>query len=261
MRLSGWIFLAISWALVSLEGAASNRDQPLSRIAIDRAVVAPEDRAFVKASPSILGLGGQDTEWVTLEYSIPNPSIGDWVGVFSPANFSASTCLPENPRTGPPFLCTAPIKYQYANYTNPKYKDNGKGMLKLQLIKQRSDFSFVLFSGGLSNPKLVAVSNTITFANPNSPVYPRLAQGKMWNEMTVTWTSGYGINEAEPFVEWGPQGREQRQSPAGTLTFDRNSMCDAPARTVGWRDPGFIHTSFLKELWPNSVYVRSHACV
>ncbi|XP_028057180.1 probable inactive purple acid phosphatase 1 [Camellia sinensis] len=254
MRLSGWIFLAISWALVSLEGAASNRDQPLSRIAIDRAVVAPEDRAFVKASPSILGLGGQNTEWVTLEYSIPNPSIGDWVGVFSPANFSASTCLPENPRTGPPFLCTAPIKYQYANYTNPKYKDNGKGMLKLQLIKQRSDFSFVLFSGGLSNPKLVAVSNTITFANPNSPVYPRLAQGKMWNEMTVTWTSGYGINEAEPFVEWGPQGREQRQSPAGTLTFDRNSMCDAPARTVGWRDPGFIHTSFLKELWPNSVY-------
>ncbi|GMP93754.1 hypothetical protein CsSME_00043459 [Camellia sinensis var. sinensis] len=139
----------------------------------------------------------------------------------------ASTCLPENPRTGPPFLCTAPIKYQYANYTNPKYKDNGKGMLKLQLIKQRSDFSFVLFSGGLSNPKLVAVSNTITFANPNSPVYLRLAQGKMWNEMTVTWTSGYGINEAEPFVEWCPQGGEQRQSPAGTLTFDRNSMCGA----------------------------------
>ncbi|GMP93755.1 hypothetical protein CsSME_00043460 [Camellia sinensis var. sinensis] len=28
---------------------------------------------------------------------------------------------------------------------------------------------------------------------------------------------------------------------------------DAPARTVGWRDPGFIHTSFLKELWSNSV--------
>lgn len=32
---------------------------------------------------------------------------------------------------------------------------------------------------------------------------------------------------------------------------------DAPARTVGWRDPGFIHTCFLKELWPNAVYVVS----
>ena len=29
----------------------------------------------------------------------------------------------------------------------------------------------------------------------------------------------------------------------------------APASTVGWRDPGFIHTGFLKELWPNLVYV------
>ena len=29
----------------------------------------------------------------------------------------------------------------------------------------------------------------------------------------------------------------------------------APARTVGWRDPGYIDTSFLKELWPNKGYV------
>lgn len=27
-----------------------------------------------------------------------------------------------------------------------------------------------------------------------------------------------------------------------------------PARTVGWRDPGFIHTSFLHDLWPNTMY-------
>lgn len=35
----------------------------------------------------------------------------------------------------------------------------------------------------------------------------------------------------------------------------------APARTVGWRDPGFIHTSFLKELWPNKEYVVSQMSV
>ncbi|PNX77852.1 putative inactive purple acid phosphatase 27-like protein [Trifolium pratense] len=72
--------------------------------------------------------------------------------------------------------------------------------------------------------------------------------------MTVTWTSGYDINEATPFVEWGPEGKTPVQSPAGTLTFSRNSMCGSPARTVGWRDPDFIHTSFLKNLWPNLVY-------
>lgn len=44
-------------------------------------------------------------------------------------------------------------------------------------------------------------------------------------QMTVTWTSGYGIDVAEPFVEWGPKGGDWTRSPAGTLTFDRNSMC------------------------------------
>lgn len=43
--------------------------------------------------------------------------------------------------------------------------------------------------------------------------------------MTVTWTSGYGTREAEPFVEWGPRGGAPVRSPAGTLTISRSSMC------------------------------------
>ncbi|PKI31480.1 hypothetical protein CRG98_048127 [Punica granatum] len=72
--------------------------------------------------------------------------------------------------------------------------------------------------------------------------------------MTVTWTSGYDINEAVPLVQWGLKGDAQKKSSAGTLTFNRNSMCGSPARDFGWRDPGFIHTSFLKDLWPNAIY-------
>lgn len=48
---------------------------------------------------------------------------------------------------------------------------------------------------------------------------------KICYQMTVTWTSGYNIYEAEPFVEWGVHGGEKKRSPAGTLTFDRHSMC------------------------------------
>ncbi|CAK9313140.1 unnamed protein product [Citrullus colocynthis] len=224
------------------------------RISCSSVLLQSGSWANVKASPSVLGLKGENTEWVTLEYSSPDPSSDDWIGVFSPANFSSSTCLVENPRVYPPLLCSAPIKFLYANYTNPNYKTTGRGLLKLQLINQRADFSFALFSGGLSKPKVVAISNRVTFANPNAPLYPRLAQGKNWNEMTVTWTSGYGIDEAEPLVAWSQNGKDLLQSPAGTLTFDRNSMCGAPARTEGWRDPGFIHSSFLKELWPNQEY-------
>ncbi|GMJ09569.1 PURPLE ACID PHOSPHATASE 1, ARABIDOPSIS THALIANA PURPLE ACID PHOSPHATASE 1 [Hibiscus trionum] len=251
LRLIFWTILLV---LAILHGANSHGVQPLSTIAIHETTFALDNHASVKASPTVLGLNGQNTEWVTVEFSSPNPSMDDWIGVFSPANFSASTCIAETPRVHPPLLCSAPIKFQYANYTSPKYIDTGKGSLKLQLINQRSDFSFALFSNGFLNPKLVAVSNTVSFTNPNAPVYPRLAQGKQWNEMTVTWTSGNGIDEAEPVVEWGPKGEHQQHSPAVTLTFERNSMCGAPARTVGWRDPGYIHTGFLKELWPNRMY-------
>lgn len=30
-------------------------------------------------------------------------------------------------------------------------------------------------------PKLVAVSNNVSFANPKAPLYPRLATGKAWD--------------------------------------------------------------------------------
>ncbi|XP_061347308.1 probable inactive purple acid phosphatase 1 isoform X1 [Gastrolobium bilobum] len=220
---SKFIFLAFLLVCLVLQKVCSHGDQPLSKVAVHKATVSLLDLAYIEASPSVLGLQGQTAEWVTLEYSSPIPSIDDWIGVFSPANFSASTCPKENPRVYPPVLCSAPIKYQYASYSNPNYNVTGKGLLKLQLINQRSDFSFALFSGGLSN-------------------------------MTVTWTSGYGISDAEPFVQWGPKGEDHIHSPAGTLTFTRDSLCGAPARTVGWRDPGYIHTSYLKELWPNRIY-------
>ncbi|XP_057251117.1 probable inactive purple acid phosphatase 27 isoform X2 [Beta vulgaris subsp. vulgaris] len=143
----------------------------------------------------------------------------------------------------------------FANTNNSDYTKNGKATLRFLLINQRADFSFALFSGGLSNPKVVAVSNSITFANPKAPLYPRLALGKSWDEMTVTWTSGYNIDEAVAFVEWGPRDAIPKRTPAGTLTYTRNTLCGAPARTVGWRHPGFTHTSFLKDLWPDKQYM------
>ncbi|PRQ16989.1 putative phosphodiesterase I [Rosa chinensis] len=208
--------------------------QPLSKIQIQRDVYKLHENASVTANPVLLGTKGEDSQWVTVEVGTPKPSEVDWLAVFSPANFKY---------------------YRFANDSNSDYSKTGKTSLKFQLINQREDFSFALFSGGLSNPKLVAVSNVITFANPKAPLYPRLALGQHWDEMTVTWTSGYNIDEAVPLVEyWGIKGESQTSSPAGTLTFTRETMCGPPARTVGWRDPGFIHTGFLKDLWPNSLY-------
>ncbi|XP_029125579.1 probable inactive purple acid phosphatase 1 [Cajanus cajan] len=152
-QMGGSKFVSLAFLLVCsvLQRVWSHGDQPLSKVAVHKATVSLLDLAYIKASPEVLGLQGQTAEWVTLEYSSPIPSTDDWIGVFSPANFSASTCAKENRRVYPPLLCSAPIKYQYANYSSPLYKVTGKGFLKLQLINQRSDFSFALFSGGLSN--------------------------------------------------------------------------------------------------------------
>ncbi|XP_016453618.1 putative inactive purple acid phosphatase 27 [Nicotiana tabacum] len=233
-------------------------EQPLSRIQIHKTVVALRQSASIKVDgPALLGSKGEDVEWVTVNLQNGKPTNDDWVGVFSPAKFNESICPPQTikeQQSGAPFICTAPLKFKFANYSNDKYTETGKTSLSFRLINQRGDFSFALFSRGLSNPKLIAISNYIAFANPKAPLYPRLALGKSWDIMTVTWTSGYNIDEAVPFVEWGWKGQLQQRSPAGTLTFHRNSMCGPPARTVGWRDPGFIHTSFLKDLWPNVVH-------
>lgn len=32
-------------------------------------------------------LQGLNEEWVTVDFSVPSPSVDDWIGVFSPANF------------------------------------------------------------------------------------------------------------------------------------------------------------------------------
>ncbi|KAA8542121.1 hypothetical protein F0562_023273 [Nyssa sinensis] len=250
------IWLFFNWGTVdTAHRHVGGGEQPLSKIAIHKAVYALNDSASITAYPLVLGIKGEDAQWITVELKHHDPSEDDWVAVFSPAKFNSSTCLPDDdPRQQAPYICSAPIKYKYANESGSDYTKTGNTSLEFRLINQRADFSFALFSGGLSNPKLVAVSNPINFANPKAPLYPRLSQGKSWNEMTITWTSGYNIDEAIPFVAWGLKGQLQTQSPAGTLTFHRNSMCGSPARTVGWRDPGFIHTSFLKDLWPNSVY-------
>lgn len=119
------------------------------------------------------------------------------------------------------------LQYKYANYSSADYATTGNSTLKFRLINQRADFSFALFSGGLSNvrscffdllqlmgfcthmlchfsnvsyvdslilfplivmqPKLVAVSNNVTFLYPKAPLYPRLALGKLWDEVSLCY--------------------------------------------------------------------------
>ncbi|KAJ7299509.1 hypothetical protein O6H91_Y217300 [Diphasiastrum complanatum] len=255
-----WICFLLLLLVVHIKASKHDIDihQPLSRIAIYETVLQLDPSVSIQATPGLLGLEDKQAEYVTVTFKRPiGAAITDWIGVFSPASFNASVCLEDKVvpnRDLDPLLCTAPIKYQYANYSSPNYASNGEGFLRFRLINQRADFAFGFFSGDLFNPVLLAVSNTVTFVEPKRPAYPRVAIGRVWNEISVTWTSGYDLSEATPLVIWGTeQNGDAYTSAAGTLTFTRNDMCP-PAKTVGWRDPGFIHTGYLKELWPNTRY-------
>ncbi|GJN15637.1 hypothetical protein PR202_gb02571 [Eleusine coracana subsp. coracana] len=255
IALAALLAAAATLPAAAARGSPAEGFQPLSKIAIHKTTIQLHSSAYVEATPALLGEQGEDTEWVMVNYGWANQSVDDWIAVFSPADFNSSDACPNPSRyPGEPLLCTAPIKYQYANYS-ANYMYWGKGSIRFQLINQRADFAFALFTGGLENqPNLIAVSEPIAFKNPKAPVFPRLAQGNSHDEMTVTWTSGYDISEAYPFVDWGVAGAQPTRTPAGTLTFNRGSMCGEPARTVGWRDPGFIHTAFMRNLWPNKEY-------
>ncbi|KAK2636070.1 hypothetical protein Ddye_030862 [Dipteronia dyeriana] len=77
------ILLGILLVLASLQVTTSYGDHPLSRIAIHKATFALNKHVYVKASPAILGLKsfrGQNSVWVTVEFSSPNPSVDDWIG-------------------------------------------------------------------------------------------------------------------------------------------------------------------------------------
>ncbi|TQD70846.1 hypothetical protein C1H46_043628 [Malus baccata] len=83
--------IVVILGLTNLAGAAAQGDgfgeQPLSKIAIEKATINLSSTTSVKASPSVLGLKDEDTEWVTVDLENQTPTGDDSVGVFSPARF------------------------------------------------------------------------------------------------------------------------------------------------------------------------------
>uniref|UniRef100_A0A803P839 Purple acid phosphatase n=1 Tax=Cannabis sativa TaxID=3483 RepID=A0A803P839_CANSA len=234
-------------------------DQPLSKINILKTQLDLQGTATISAQPLHLYQKGRveaelEAEWVTVTVKNSKPSNDDWVGVFSPGKFDSSSCPPKGPEDKElesPYICSAPIKFQYANHSSKNYVKSGEAKLKFLLINMRSDFSFALFSGGFSAPKLVSISDVLSvFANPKAPLYPRLAIGKSWDIMTVTWTSGYNIDEAVPFVEWGLKGETQQRSPAGYLSeWDQFIAQVSPIASAV---PYMVASGNHERDWPNS---------
>ncbi|KAI0528610.1 hypothetical protein KFK09_001152 [Dendrobium nobile] len=206
-RIPSSIFARSSMTPMEWSVAASE-----SLFSIHMASLELDRSACIKVSPNLLGLQNDDTEWVNVELHSPKPSSDDWVGVFSPANFNASTCPTEvgNSREQEPLICSSPIKYQFANYSNAEYIKTGKVTLRFQMINQRSDFSFALFRGGLAKPKLIAGVKMpgLSSSDKADPTHrsqnARRNVNKGWDLKFELSGSAYGRKENRKLTYYGP---------------------------------------------------------
>ena len=60
------------------------------------------------------------------------------------------------------------LQYKFVKDTNSGYTKTGKASLKFQIINQRADFSFVLFSGGLSKVGSLLYCPLVFESSPSS---------------------------------------------------------------------------------------------
>ncbi|CAN6167566.1 unnamed protein product [Urochloa humidicola] len=72
---------------VAVEDSAADNIQPLSTLKMQAAQVAMDSGAAIHASPDVLGKNGEDSAWVTVNFTAPAPSADHWVALFSPADF------------------------------------------------------------------------------------------------------------------------------------------------------------------------------
>ena len=214
---------------------------PLASLRHDRAKRQIDDTLLLKVTPT--KLNGVKADWVNVSWSgVQNPGPGEWIGVYSP---------PVNGSTIDHSL-HAPIKFQYANFT-PSHLANGSGTLRFRLVNMRADIIVGLFTGGFDKPTLVAVSEVVSFANPNAPLQGHLSYTGRPDQMMLTWVSGQA---GSPQVVWSTTeaGTTTDQKSATTSTYTAKDMCGSPATDVGYRDPGKIHQVTMDNLKPETQY-------
>lgn len=128
----------------------SHGSHPLRRaVRMENVQIRMDPSIQLSASPSTLQESGQ---FVTVSWSnVSTPSADDWIAVYSQIPI----------RDG-----QAPASFQFCN-ASLTHMQHGYGSLKFYLINMRSSYMFALYRNGVSRPVQTAMSNAVTFANPN----------------------------------------------------------------------------------------------
>jgi hypothetical protein len=128
----------------------------------------------------------------------------------------------------------------------------GNGNCTFQVYNVREALVFYLFSGGTSNPTLIATSPTVAFADYSFPVRPRVLPGDTANDLKIAWTTT--TVPASHTLKWGTtSGVYPNTVTATTATIAKSDLCGAPATTTGWMDLGVTATAVLFNIYATSI--------
>eukprot|EP00055_Hartaetosiga_balthica_P011519 m.52627 g.52627 ORF g.52627 m.52627 type:complete len:579 (+) comp7627_c1_seq1:64-1800(+) len=189
--------------------------------------------------------------WVELSWSgvpVSGKDVDDcFIAVISPPNVDISAIAPLDYPATAPWTKTAVIKYQYC-HADPSFNATGSGSYNFSLLNMREDVAFVLFSGGIVTPKAEAKSPSISFTDNGIPRGIVLALTGNHDEMRVSWTADNNVGGALYYGIVGDVEKHTITADANTYTTD--DLCGDPARTQGWRDPGYLYSVVIKGLKP-----------
>ncbi|MEW5311981.1 MAG: hypothetical protein WDW38_003647 [Sanguina aurantia] len=210
----------------------------IEKIKVNKIRVKRQRSITMSLNTSTLTTSG---DWVRVSWGgVSDPAGDDWVGLLVPATADPSA--------------TAPAKFKLAS-SDPEYLRSGSGSVEFKVLNYRQDAAFMFFRGGFEKPVAVAVSPVLVVANPNQPLQGHLSLTGVNSEMAIQWSTH---NSSRPQVQWRPANGSAHPYPhtadASSSSFAASDMCDAPASTVGWVDPGLQHMAVMAGLLPGVRY-------
>ncbi|KAL6770803.1 hypothetical protein ACKKBF_B32745 [Auxenochlorella protothecoides x Auxenochlorella symbiontica] len=146
---------------------------------------------------------------------------------------------------------TWPMKYIWTS-TVPNAQRRGAGQYFFQVYNYYEPIKFVFLRGAFGDKFIAATSENITSTNPQQPTQVKLAFTEDPSEMRVTWLTQY---EGNPIVRYGLSKKDLSHTvTANVSTYTPADLCDAPANSTGWKEPGTINSGVMTGLEPNTRY-------
>ncbi|KAF0991563.1 hypothetical protein HZS_6333 [Henneguya salminicola] len=170
---------------------------------------------------------------------IKNPTSRDQIGIYCPPSLNNS--------------------YYLRRYTQKEYPAIGQsnGYINVRVFYTRCACHFrYLQPNAFKDYDSVAISNEFSFAHSLSyPTHIHIALTDTPTSMRITWITG---SNSKPCVKYGVLKNKLDVIECGnTTTYGSKDMCEPPATTYGFIEPGYIHSVVINRLEENTKYYYS----